>query len=77
MEDNREEPGHTQKKEMDEHIKLQTGEGFFQLFLQISSKIENIIMLRLRRTNNSSYAIKDVLEAQKNSKKFTGNMENN
>ena len=54
----------------DEATKFQTGEGVFQLFLKISSKLENIILFKKRITHYHTCANLAALEAQTKDKRI-------
>ena len=52
-----------QKKDADVTTKLETGKGAFQLILDLSSKLKNIILFFPRTMQNSSYHKEYSLEA--------------
>ena len=72
MKHNREEPAYVQKEDADEYIKSQMGESIFHVFLEIASKLENIILFRLKTTCNSTHASVATLEAQTKDKELRG-----
>ena len=61
-----------QKKDADAATKLQIGEVIFQLFLYLSSKLENIIFSRTMK--NSSYNKSASLEARTKGRKIIRNI---
>ena len=74
MDINREEPDCVQKGDGDESIKLKMGEGIFQLFIEMSSKIENIILLRLKIIYNLTYTKAASFKSQLKDKRIIRNM---
>ena len=77
MQDNRGDIGQVQKGDIDEAIKLQSGEGIFHLLLQCASRLETIILLKTRTEQNSTYAQAASLEANIKDRRITRNMGKN